>query len=551
MSPFVPLLTAHKYTQDQKYLKRRIYLLQTFLEQNPAPVDNNGGGSPAWETLSTAVRCYNLWFRAFFYLIETGSMSDHLLVDMLKSFWMHAEHLYDFKGHGNNWIVVESRVLATCGIMFPEFTESIKWREEGFKRLSEEFERQIFPDGVQYEFSPGYHHMAMNGFFEVWDLACRNGYTIPGISEKTMKSSFRYSTHAMRPDFTRLAINDSGAYNSKGRHPMLYKEGKALEDDSVVWAATCGKQGKEPKELSVCFPYSGLCFMRTGWHIRDLWSFFDGAPMGRAHIHKDCLGFEIYAYGTLFITDPGTVTYIQDSWTNYIRSTLSHNTVNIDGKDQNIAEEHSTEYATKRTLWYSCDDFDLAGGVFADGYEDIDEEIIHTRFLIFIKPRCWIVFDEITGTGTHRAESVYQFTPMRIAVDEQERVFRTMRVNLPNCEVFIRGDSPEMNIQCGETGPVRGWIGEARQGQSENIPAPRCSAVFKGELPLRWVSVIVPVQAGPVSGCRVTEIKGAKSLGVACDFPDGKLVQAGFVHTGSRVIGIKYNKKESNIPVKI
>lgn len=552
MIPFVPLLDAHTLTGDNRYARKVIRLVQTFIEQNPCPLYNSGGGSPAWETLSTACRCYVFWFRAFFSLLKSDLMPDELIVSMLKSFWMHAEHLYDFTGHSNNWLIVESRVLASCGILFPEFRESSKWREEGFRRLKQEFDRQVFDDGVQYEFSPGYHHMSMNGFFEAYRLSRLNGYTIPGISEEMLVKSFRYSMHTLRPDFSRLSINDSGPCNTSGENPVLRREGEILGDDAVVWAAACGRKGSMPDELSVHFPCAGLSFMRTGWKKRDLWSFFDNGPMGRAHIHRDCLSFEIYAYGTLFIADPGIVTYIRDEWTKYMRSTLSHSTVNIDGCDQRIDNAVKTEPAVSRTQWYSSDEVDIAGGVFADGYDGLEDRIVHTRFVVFIKPKCWIVFDEITGTGTHRAESVYQFTPMRVGIQGDEQVFRTMRVNLPNCEVFVRGGDPVLDIRCGETDPVRGWVAERRGEQTEHIPAPRCSALFESELPLRWATVIIPVENGPASGCSVEEIcEGDSAGGVRCIFPEGETAEVLFAHTGERYMRIRLGQREWTVPVEI
>ena len=133
-------------------------------------------------------------------------------MEILKSLFAHAEHLRRYRGYANNWLIVESRVLYVLGVLFPEFKRAPVWREEGERRLADEIERQIFPDGADWEFSPGYHMMACGGFIEPYRLARLNGLRLPASFEERLPRTFDYIAGMSRPDGTLPSVNDSGGY---------------------------------------------------------------------------------------------------------------------------------------------------------------------------------------------------------------------------------------------------------------------------------------------------------------------------------------------------
>src|SRR5690606_22131331 len=84
------LVEAYLVTKDEKYAAELDYLVSSWIRTTPSPIGNNGGGDPAWETLSVAVRCYNAWFDIFYACRSTPSLRDDTVIDMVKSFYHHA-----------------------------------------------------------------------------------------------------------------------------------------------------------------------------------------------------------------------------------------------------------------------------------------------------------------------------------------------------------------------------------------------------------------------------------------------------------------------------
>jgi uncharacterized heparinase superfamily protein len=91
---------------------------------------------------------------------------------------------------------------------------------------------------------------------------------------------------------------------------------------------------------SKAFPQGGFYIMRHG----DLYMIVDCVPADpkspSGHKHNSRLSFELFACDKSFIIDPGTYIYTADKeMRNLFRSTKYHNTIVVDGEEQNRFEE--------------------------------------------------------------------------------------------------------------------------------------------------------------------------------------------------------------------
>ena len=73
----------------------------------------------------------------------------------------------------------------------------------------------------------------------------------------------------------------------------------------------------------------------------EIWCRFDGGPHGfcsiAAHAHADALSVELRCGGVDVLADPGCYCYHgEPAWRRYFRSTLGHNTLELDGTDQSV-----------------------------------------------------------------------------------------------------------------------------------------------------------------------------------------------------------------------
>ena len=74
----------------------------------------------------------------------------------------------------------------------------------------------------------------------------------------------------------------------------------------------------------------------------EIWCRCDGGPHGylaiAAHAHADALSIEVRCGGVDILADPGTYCYFgEPDWRRYFRSTVAHNTLELDGQNQSLS----------------------------------------------------------------------------------------------------------------------------------------------------------------------------------------------------------------------
>lgn len=495
------LVAAYRGTGDARYVRKLDELWLSWLRDNPEPEGHNGGGDPAWETLSVAVRGCRTWLDAFFALLDDPHFRDSTRIEILKSLHGHAEHLLRYTGHANNWLIVESRLLFGLGVVFPEFKRAAAWRATGLARLAHELKRQIWPDGADWELAPGYHMMACGGFLIPLELARLNAIPLPEGFAQRLIATFDYVAGLTRPDGTLPSVNDSGGWRSRSGRDYLALGAELFGRPELTASPEGPFAGR-----SRAFPDAGMHVLASGTGSEALWALFDGGPPGASHCHEDALNVEFFAYGLPCIVDPGITGYLRDDWTSYYRRTQAHNTVLVNGAGQTWARQpHDarTVSARDRVQTSAGETCEGLRASYDQGYEGQPDGLVHTRALLFVRGRYWVVFDEVRGEGARDMEARFQFVPLRLVLDRRRRVFRTLRQNLPNLELWPLAPAgrPKLAVATGETAPVGGWVSEG-----EDKPAPQARIKLTGDgarAPLRLVTVVLPFAQGVSSGVRV------------------------------------------------
>ena len=104
--------------------------------------------------------------------------------------------------------------------------------------------------------------------------------------------------------------------------------------------ARAGTYPGRPERRPSRFADAGITLLRTdGERDPEIWCRCDGGPHGflsiAAHAHADALSVEVRYGGVDVLADPGTYCYHGDpAWRSYFRSTIAHNTLELDGRDQ-------------------------------------------------------------------------------------------------------------------------------------------------------------------------------------------------------------------------
>jgi heparinase II/III-like protein len=176
-----------------------------------------------------------------------------------------------------------------------------------------------------------------------------------------------------------------------------------------------GRAGFRPQ---LQFSESGYYQLGTAFETPDeVRVLVDAGPLGylsiAAHGHADALAFTLDIGDREILVDPGTYAYHTDpAWRRYFRSTLAHNTVEIDGTDQSRQTGNFmwADHAQAR-----CLEFQTGAGRQRfvgehNGYARLADPVLHRREIRFDPDACTIEVDDILDCkGEHRARRAWHF----------------------------------------------------------------------------------------------------------------------------------------------
>jgi hypothetical protein len=345
----------------------------------------------------------------------------------------------------------------------------------------------VYPDGLEIELALGYNNWVVDNFADVFELARLNGRTqeFPADYVAQLERMFAYLAYAAMPNGITPGLNDSGNASPAALLRKAMKHFPGRED--FLWVATGGKEGKRPPQTSIAFPYSGHYVMRSGWEPDARYLLLDAGPFGSGHQHEDKLHLVAYAYGRQLLLDAGNYMYDRSRWRRYVLSTRGHNTVRVDGQDQNRRRLRETyvlppPFHPLENTWISNDRFDYAVGRYDNGYGPKGEvRVTHTRAVAFIKPDYWVVVDTLAPEDKeeHEYESLFHFGAESAEVVDG-RYFITRNAKGPNMVLWpLPLSAQELSVVQGrEEEPVQGWaqdpnwrpvptavVGDKRAGQ--------------------------------------------------------------------------------------
>ncbi|HEY2972715.1 MAG TPA: alginate lyase family protein [Pyrinomonadaceae bacterium] len=435
----VTLGCAYTLTKEEKVASEFFAQVESWRQQNP--VGRGGNWSCAMEV---ALRAINL-LAAFSLFRSSREMSEARLLMLLTMFDQHGAHIrrnleFSHLSTSNHYLSDVAGLL-WLGIMLPELSAAKEWRGWALAELLREMDKQILPDGADYEASTGYHCFVLELFLYSFILCRANKIPIAEKYWRKLHAMLVYLRGMLRPDGLMPLIGDTDGGQvlpivSRGANDRSYllALGATVFKDSqfklpsfeaqsqLLWLL--GEEGlRTYKQLpnsneetsSQAFPDTGTYVLRHD----DLFLLFNAnaARFGRpvSHRHNDALSIEVAACGRAFIVDPGTYVYTADMNERHLfRSTAYHSTVQIDDIEQSTIREDAPfvgggEAHVRVSSWASTPAHDRIVATHS-GYERLAEPVKHQRTITFYKPdRWWLVADEITGRGEHELASRFHF----------------------------------------------------------------------------------------------------------------------------------------------
>jgi hypothetical protein len=440
MAQLVTLGRAYAVTDNQRFSTEFFRQIATWREQSPV------GRGVNWNcAMEVALRAMNL-LAAFELFVRAPQMNEAELAELLRMFAQHGAHIrrnLEFSHIAtSNHYLADVAGLLWLGLMLPELEVATEWREFGLQELLSEMDKQLLPDGADYEASTGYHRLKLEVFLYSFVLCHINAIDIDQRYWDKLRGMIEYLRAYLRPDGGAPLIGDTDSgqllpivRRTGDDHAYALALGAAVfqeprfkisgsrAPEELLWIL--GEQGVrdyqalpdgEPAQ-SQAFPDAGTYILRQD----DLYLLFNASGSGvcgrGSHGHNDALSIEVSACGTAFIVDPGSYVYTADLHERHLfRSTAYHSTVEVDGVEQNTTDEQvpfiiGNEAEPRVISWESNFETD---SVVAEhpGYQRLPQPVTHRRRLRFDKrERYWLVEDKFTGAGAHDLAFRFHFAP--------------------------------------------------------------------------------------------------------------------------------------------
>ena len=510
------LATAWFLTQEEKYANRVADHLRSWGQENPFL-----SGVHWTSGIELGVRMISLaWIRR---LLDdwpgAGDLFEGNDVTLQQIHW-HQQYLASFRSRGssaNNHVIAEAagQLVASCA--FPWFPASERWRDKAAQVLERELIRNTFPSGIGRELATDYQcFVAELGLLAAVEAEVAGHPLSPGTWQRlcAMADSAAALVDArLRPprqgdsDEGRALLLDAPAANSwpsflalaqtlVGRldwWPTPPADARSVLVSSLAAAPRQIAPGQiAPREIALGqiaprpiegrppqrptrFADAGLTLLRTSGED-EIWCRCDGGPHGylsiAAHAHADALSVEVRHAGVDILADPGTYCYHGErAWRSYFRSTIAHNTAELDGRNQSSEGGPFlwVRHADAREIEV-IDDGDIASWTAEhDGYASLDPPARHRRSVLLDRASSSInIVDQIEG-GQHDLRLAFHLGPeLQAKLDGSCAALRWPTASAPGAARLELPAGLNWTLHRGETDPILGWYSG---GLGRRVPA--------------------------------------------------------------------------------
>ncbi len=514
-------------TKDEAVAKVWGDQISSWFDQAICPVKASAYATCCWRTIEAGIRMSG-WSRQIHAFLNSPTVTDEFLTRYFTSIWEHGWRLRTNATRGN-WLLMELHGLLRISLLYPFFSDAPEWKAFALKHLQEEFGRQVYPDGFQYELATGYHGVVISNYLGVFELYDILGLEKPEFVRKGLENMFDVYIRLGRPDGMTPDLNDGGHMNvaswlrkSKDMYPNRA---------DFQWFISGGKNGQRPDYLSCVFPYAGAVVFRSSWEKDAVWAYMDGSPFGAGHQHEDKLNVLLSAYGKEMLTEGGNYMYDSSECRKYVLSTRAHNTIRIDGFDQNRRRTYDIKKldinAKADVTFETTPARDVAASVYTEGYGPKQLKFGHARKVIFVKNEpglspFLVVVDRLTAPDDkphtyeqmwHLEESALSIAGMSFTGDFGKGV-----------GLFAVGSDTAAKIvdMKGQKEPYfQGWAPIWKGGPHEHrpIPTPVVCGSFSGAK--RIVTVFYPYKDGANKITGVTATADPKETSFTLALADG------------------------------
>ena len=433
---------AYIFTEEEKYANKIVSLIEDWIDNNPLMYTVN------WTcSMDVAIRAVN-WMYAVWMISRSESLTDSFAKKVCKSLYQHGyyicHNLEKSYPWSNNHYTSDLVGLIYISTLFNHISKEKKWQQRTINEFYEETRRQILPSGVHYEKSISYHRLVVELTCYPLSMLIRMGEHIPDDIINITQKMYDYVGAYIKPNGMAplLADNDDGRFL-----PFTYGnflDHRYLLDNDGIDRKIIDNGIDSPFKLhyssqSKIYGDAGIAIIKK----HDAYLLVNNSGYSKhedpnkkhigTHTHNDQLSFELSIGKDDIIIDPGTFVYTSSiNARNEFRSTKKHNTLMVDGEEQNLLSETSAFSMTKNNKDRRID---VNDNVITGSYETINGGLSQERTFVLTEGLLEIT-DRLKKDGAgHRGKMFFHLSEkIKDATKEGDSV----HVELPSYAVIIR-----------------------------------------------------------------------------------------------------------------
>lgn len=432
------LLKAYELSKDEKYIQEVLYQIGDWIYNNRPFHGVN------WTcTMDVAIRLAN-WSFAMSFIQENFNLDPSFLRIYNRSFRNHVLYIMTnlewTKRLTSNHYLSDISGLYVSLVMRGRKSVFRVWAKS---RLEKEIIKQTYNDGMNFEASTSYHRLALE-LFSFPALFSHD--TFSNNYTELLQKQFHFIFWLLNKDgsIPLIGDNDSGFFlktevNNLTRLDYLAYWSNKIFNNSISLSDYIGYK---------LFEESGV-FVFEKWDIKlVLVNMNNGQNNNGGHSHNDSLSFSLYYKEKPIFLDPGVYVYTSlPDMRNLYRSTNSHNTVIVDGNEQNDFNLSSLFTVQNDLIDRNISIVDSVDSVLCRAlvsyYVDKKSDIIkHERTFILTSTSIEIT-DKITSNNSgnlecignlHAPSTVFKKSGMERLITEN------LSVDFKNCSLNISSD---------------------------------------------------------------------------------------------------------------
>jgi hypothetical protein len=503
------LARAYAHKREDRFAEAFWRLLESWLAANPPQ------SGPNWSCgQEVAIRVLACTFAGHVFWASPATTDERwarLTVLLAASAERIAAHIDAARNQMGNHATSEAAGLLTVGLLFPELRDAARWRAMARYVLEDEARRYNAPDGSYTQHSMNYQRLMLHAY--LWSLALerRNGHEFSEVTRQRLACSSEFLYQMQDPQTGRLPnygpndgalmlpLSDCDYLDYRpvisAMHYLMHGERcypAGPWDEDLLWLFGPAALGA-PSRVE---PRAGRDFRTGGYftlHGENSWA------MVRCHSYRnrpnqaDMLHVDLWWRGLNLLRDSGTYTYYDPAqhWNRYFVSAAAHNTVTVGGADQMLKGPRfqwksllQSRHLGRRRLEH----VEIWEGEHY-GYRRLAARATHRRTLCCFDQDCWVIIDDILGTGVVAAALRWHLPDVAYALADDALHVQT-ELGSVSLQILMSGGGALRVLRAADEPTGRGGWCSLYYGVRE--PALTLCAETCARLPLRFLTLLTP-----------------------------------------------------------